>query len=291
MDNCNEGVLWCFYNTLIIKNNQHWNRFCWCKRLPGRKVSSHAKMTQLIICHRYTDMKNIALNERIIFALDVAHPNEAKDWVKKLDGDMKFFKVGLELFLAGGWGIVDYIIDRGNKVMLDLKFFDIPETVHLAVQQLKNKGVSLATIHGNDAIIKAALTDKGDLNVLAVTVLTSFDEPDMRQMGLTGSVADLVLIRAKKALELGCDGVVSSALEAHAIRNQSGSDFLIVTPGIRPASSVVGEDDQRRIATARQAIINGANHVVIGRPIRTAADPIGTIKKLYEEIEQGLAAI
>jgi orotidine-5'-phosphate decarboxylase len=236
-------------------------------------------------------MKNIALNERIIFALDVAHPNEAKDWVKKLDGDMKFFKVGLELFLAGGWDIVDYIIDRGNKVMLDLKFFDIPETVHLAVQQLKNKGVTLTTIHGNDAIIKAALTDKGDLKVLAVTVLTSFDESDMRQMGLTGSVADLVLIRAKKALDLGCDGVVSSALEAQAIRNQSSNDFLIVTPGIRPASSVVGEDDQRRIATARQAIINGANHVVIGRPIRTAADPIGTIKQLYEEIEQGLAAI
>jgi orotidine-5'-phosphate decarboxylase len=236
-------------------------------------------------------MKNIPLNERIIFALDVSHPDEAKDWVKKLDSDMKFFKVGLELFLAGGWNMVDYIIDRGNKVMLDLKFFDIPETVHLAVQQLKDKGVSLTTIHGNDAIIRAAVKDKGDLNVLAVTVLTSFDESDMRQMGMTGSVADLVLIRAKKALDLGCDGVVSSALEAHAIRSQSTSDFIIVTPGIRPASTVVGDDDQRRIATARQAIINGANHVVIGRPIKTAADPIGTLKKLYDEIEQGLAAM
>lgn len=236
-------------------------------------------------------MKNIPLNERIIFALDVAHPDDAKQWVKQLDAELKFFKVGLELFLAGGWNIVDYIIDRGNKVMLDLKFFDIPETVHLAVQQLKDKGVSLTTIHGNDAIIRAAVKDKGDLNVLAVTVLTSFDESDMRQMGMTGSVADLVLMRAKKALELGCDGVVSSALEARAIRSQSGSDFTIVTPGIRPASTVVGEDDQRRIATAKQAIIDGANHVVIGRPIRTATDPIATIRKLYEEIAEGVAEI
>jgi orotidine-5'-phosphate decarboxylase len=233
-------------------------------------------------------MKSIPLNERIIFALDVAHLDEAKTWVKKLDTDMKYFKVGLELFLAGGWDIVDYILDRGNKVMLDLKFFDIPETVHMAVQQVKNRGVSLTTIHGNDAIIRAAVKDKGHLNVLAVTVLTSFDESDMRQMGMTGSVADLVLIRAKKALDLGCDGVVSSALEAHAIRSQSSNDFMIVTPGIRPASTTVGDDDQRRIATARQAIINGANHVVIGRPIRTAADPIGTIRNLQDEIAQGL---
>lgn len=236
-------------------------------------------------------MNNIALNERIIFALDVPHPDEAKQWVKKLDNDLKFFKVGLELFLAGGWGVVDYIIDRGNKVMLDLKFFDIPETVHLAVQQLKHKGVSLTTIHGNDAIIRAAVKDKGDLNILAVTVLTSFDESDMRQMGLTGSVEDLVRIRAKKALELGADGVVCSALEANSIRQQSGSNFIIVTPGIRPSTSVVGEDDQRRIATAKQAIMDGANHVVIGRPIKNAADPIATIATLQAEIAEGLASL
>ncbi|MEQ1739719.1 MAG: orotidine-5'-phosphate decarboxylase [Methyloglobulus sp.] len=234
-------------------------------------------------------MNNIKLNERIIFALDVPTPEEAKQLVRKLDGDIKFFKVGLELFLAGWWDIVDFIIDRGNKVMLDLKFFDIPETVHLAVQQVKDRGVSFTTIHGNDAIIRAAVSDRGNVKVLAVTVLTSFDVSDMRQMGLTGSVEDLVLIRAKKALELGCDGVVSSALEAKPLRNDLGDNFLIVTPGIRPESSVPGEDDQKRIATARNAIISGANHVVIGRPIRTAADPISTIKKLQDEIAQGLA--
>lgn len=233
-------------------------------------------------------MKSIALNERIIFALDVPSPEEAKQLVKKLDSDIKFFKVGLELFLAGWWDIVDFIIDRGNKVMVDLKFFDIPETVHLAIEQLKNRGVTFTTIHGNDPIIRAAISERGNLKILAVTVLTSFDESDMREMGFTGSVADLVLIRARKALRLGCDGVVSSALEAKPLRDELGANFLIVTPGIRPDFSVVNEDDQKRIATARQAILNGADHVVVGRPIRTAKDPIATIKKLQDEIAEGL---
>ncbi len=233
---------------------------------------------------------NINLNERIIFALDVPHPEEAKQWVKKLDGEIKFFKVGLELFLAGWWDIVDFIIGRGNQVMLDLKFFDIPETVHLAVQQVKNRGVSLTTIHGNDAIIQAALTDRGNVKVLAVTVLTSFDETDMQQMGMTRPVQDLVLTRAKKAIALGCDGVVSSALEAKPLRQELGDNFLVVTPGIRPASAVPGEDDQKRVATARNAMLNGASHVVIGRPIRTAHDPVATIIKLQNEILEGLAA-
>lgn len=235
-------------------------------------------------------MKEIALNERIIFALDVPSPGEAKQWVRRLDGDIKFFKVGLELFLSGWWDIVDFIIDRGNQVMLDLKFFDIPETVHLAIQQVKDKGVSFATIHGNDAIIRAAVSDKGNVKILAVTVLTSFDESDMRQLGMTGSVEDLVLLRARKAYELGCDGVVASALEAKPIRDGLDSNFLVITPGIRPESSVQGEDDQKRIATARNAIISGVDHVVIGRPIRNASDPISTIKKLQEEIAQGLGS-
>lgn len=251
--------------------------------MVGFLTNNHCSVTGIFV-------KSTNLNERIIYALDVPSPEEAKQWVKKLDSDIKFFKVGLELFLAGWWDIVDFIVDRGNKVMLDLKFFDIPETVHLAVQQVKDRGVTFATIHGNDAIIKAALANRGDVKILAVTVLTSFDESDMRQMGLTGSIEDLVLIRSKKALALGCDGVVASALEAKPLRDELGSNFLVVTPGIRPESSVSGEDDQKRIATARQAIINGADHVVIGRPIRNAADPISTIKKLQDEIEQGLAS-
>lgn len=234
-------------------------------------------------------MKNIPLDERIIFALDFADPKVAGEWVKKLDGHIRFFKVGLQLFLAGGWPVIDNIIDRGSKVMLDLKFFDIPETVHLAVQQLQNRGVTFATIHGNRPIIEAAVAEKKEMKVLAVTVLTSFDESDMVEMGFTGSVRDLVLIRSRKALELGCDGVVSSALEAEPLRKELGPNFLVVTPGIRPGlNRDVEKDDQKRVATAQQAIINGADHVVIGRPISTSPDPLFTVQTIQEEIARGL---
>ena len=234
-------------------------------------------------------MKNIPLNERIIFALDFSDPAEAARWVEKLDSEIKFFKVGLQLFLAGGWPVIDHIIDRGNKVMVDLKFFDIPETVRLAVQQLTEKGITFATIHGNEPIIEAAVKAKSDLKILAVTVLTSFDESDMREMGFTKSVEELVLIRARKALRLGCDGIVSSPLEAAAMRSEFGSNFFIVTPGIRPGlNRDVEKNDQKRVATAKQAILNGADHVVIGRPIRTSPDPIYTIKTIQEEIAGGL---
>lgn len=237
-------------------------------------------------------MKNIQLNERIIYALDFSDPVEAAQWVEKLDSKLKFFKVGLQLFLAGGWPVVDHIVDRGNKVMLDLKFFDIPETVHLAVQQLKDKKVNFATIHGNDPIIRAAVKEKSDLKLLAVTVLTSFDESDMLEMGFTKKVEDLVLIRAKKALELGCDGIVSSPLEASALRKEFGSNFFIVTPGIRPGLNIdLEKDDQKRVATAKKAIIDGADHVVIGRPIRTSPDPLYTVQTIQEEIAQGLEAL
>lgn len=235
-------------------------------------------------------MKNIPLNERVIFALDFADPKVALEWVARLDGDIKFFKVGLQLFLAGWWNVVDAIIQRGNKVMVDLKFFDIPETVQLAVRQLQNHGVSFATIHGNTPIIEAAVKEKSDLKILAVTVLTSFDESDMLEMGMTGSIRDLVLLRARKALQLGCDGVVSSPLEAEPLRNDLGSNFLIVTPGIRPGlNRDVETDDQRRVATAQQAILNGADHVVIGRPISTSPDPLTTVKTILDDIGAGLA--
>jgi len=234
-------------------------------------------------------VKHIPLEERIIFALDFADPEIAGAWVKKLDGHLKFFKVGLQLFLAGGWQVVDDIIARGNKVMLDLKFFDIPETVRLAVQQLKDRNVTFATIHGNRPIIEAAVAEKGAMKILAVTVLTSFDESDMKEMGFTGSVRDLVLLRSRKALELGCDGVVTSALEAGPLRDAMGDNFLVVTPGIRPGlNRDVEKDDQKRVATAKQAIINGADHVVIGRPISTSPDPVYTVQTIQEEIAQGL---
>ncbi|MCL2790237.1 MAG: orotidine-5'-phosphate decarboxylase [Desulfobulbus sp.] len=236
-------------------------------------------------------MNNIPLNDRIIFALDFSDPEEAKKWVEQLDGKIKFFKVGLQLFLAGWWPVIDHIVDRGNKVMVDLKFFDIPETVSLAVQQLKNRKVTFATIHGNDPIIRAAVQHKGDLQILAVTVLTSFDESDMQAMGFTGKVADLVLMRSQKAIVLGCDGVVSSAREAGTLRSSIQRNFIVVTPGIRPGLNIdtIQDDDQKRIATAKEAIRNGADYVVIGRPISKAADPLAKIEEIQREIQEALA--
>lgn len=232
-------------------------------------------------------MSIIPLNERIIVALDVDHPDKAKEMVKKCESHIGYYKVGLQLFMGSWFETVDWIVDRGHKVMLDLKFFDIPETVKLAVEQVNSRGVSIATIHGNDPIIRAALQARGDMKLLAVTVLTSFGEEDMRAMGMTQSVADLVLYRARRALELGCDGVVSSGLEAEKLRNDLGEKMLIVTPGIRPGANVTDDsDDQKRIVTAGTAIGTGASHVVVGRPITKAADPIKVIEQMQEEIEK-----
>jgi orotidine-5'-phosphate decarboxylase len=235
-------------------------------------------------------MKDIPVNERIILALDVESPEQAKELVRKTESHINFYKVGLQLFMASWFEIVDWLSARGHKVMVDLKFFDIPETVKLAVAQLNNRGVTFATIHGNDPIIRAAVEAKGDLALLAVTVLTSFGQEDMRAMGMTQSIEDLVYFRAQRALELGCDGVVSSGLEAKRLRDRLGPKLLIVTPGIRPGPNIYDQkDDQQRIVTAKQAIGDGADYLVVGRPISKAADPIAVITLLQEEIRQGLA--
>jgi orotidine-5'-phosphate decarboxylase len=228
--------------------------------------------------------KDIELKDRIIVALDVDQREKAQAVVKACESHVGFFKVGLQLFMADYFNTVDWILDRGHKVMLDLKFFDIPETVKLAVEQVNNRGVSLATIHGNDPIIRAAIETRGDLKLLAVTVLTSFGEEDMRAMGMTGTIADLVMYRANRALELGCDGVVASGLEAQALRAELGSKLLIVTPGIRPGANVKADDDQIRVVTAGKAVQNGADHVVVGRPITRAEDPIQVIESMQAEI-------
>ena len=228
--------------------------------------------------------KDITLKDRIIVALDVDQRDKAQALVRSCESHIGFFKVGLQLFMADYFHTVDWILDRGHKVMLDLKFFDIPETVKLAVEQVNNRGVSLATIHGNDPIIRAALEARGDMKLLAVTVLTSFGEQDMRAMGMTGSVADLVMLRARRALELGCDGVVSSGLEAEGLRSELGSKLLIVTPGIRPGANVRNDDDQMRVMTAGKAVQSGADHLVVGRPITRADDPIKVIESMQAEI-------
>lgn len=235
--------------------------------------------------------KEIPLNERLIFALDVDNLTAVGQWLDLLGDHIHFYKVGLQLFLAGGFPAIDMILDRGHKVMVDLKFFDIPETVALAVRELRDKGATFITVHGNDPILRAAVQERNGAKILAVTVLTSFDESDMREMGLTGTIADLVYHRAKKALALGCDGIVSSGLEASRLREGLGNQVLIVTPGIRPgANDILQEDDQKRIASAYQAIHDGADHVVVGRPIRDAKDPLSVVKQIQDEMARALQA-
>ncbi len=233
-------------------------------------------------------MKDIPLDERIIFALDVDSVDLAKAWVQRLESHIRFYKVGLQLFLAGWFPIIEWIAERNHKVMVDLKFFDVPETVKLAVRQLRGRGVTFTTVHGNDPILRAAVEAKAEVKVLAVTVLTSFGQEDMDEMfGAPVDVADLVYLRARRALELGCDGVVSSGLEAQRLRNQLGDRFFVVTPGIRPGiNRELDQDDQKRIVTAREAIANGADHIVVGRPISTADNPLSVVEAMQKDIAQ-----
>lgn len=228
----------------------------------------------------------IPLSERAIVALDVPDANAAQALVETLSPTCGFFKIGLELFVAEHFRVVDAVRDFGAKVMLDLKFFDVPETVRRAVARLEGRGADLITVHGNDAIVRAAAQAKGSTRVLAVTVLTSFDEADMRAMGMTGPVEELVLLRARRAVELGLDGVVASGREAAVLRSELGEDFLIVTPGVRRAGDAKG--DQSRVVTPGAAIRAGADHIVIGRPVRDAADPRATLVEIQAEIGRAL---
>jgi orotidine-5'-phosphate decarboxylase len=236
-------------------------------------------------------MKDIPLNERIIFALDFDSHDVAKEWVMRLESHVKFYKVGLQLFLSDWFRTIDWIVDRGHKVMVDLKFFDIPETVSLAVKALSKKRVAFATVHGNKPILEAAVSAKNGIKILAVTVLTSFGPEDMFwEFGVEVDVKELVLVRARRALSLGCDGVISSGLEAQSIRQELGENFLIVTPGIRPWHNVSDheKDDQKRVTTALDAVRNGADYIVVGRPISTAEDPLAVVELMQKEIIQAI---
>ncbi len=230
--------------------------------------------------------KDIPLRDRIIFALDVETPDEARSWVKTLEGSIGFYKVGLELFLAGGFPIVEWIKTRGHKVFLDLKFFDVPNTVMKAVRQLRGRGIDFATVHGNTSIVRAAASAKGEVKILAVTVLTSLSGEDAREFGLAGTLSDLVLERATAAVSLGCDGVVASGQEAAMLRASLDKDFFIITPGIRFKDST--EDDQRRTVTPEEAFANGTDYIVMGRPIRMAERPLDLVLSIQAGIQKGL---
>jgi orotidine-5'-phosphate decarboxylase len=217
--------------------------------------------------------KRIPREERLIAALDVANSEQAKALVERLGDSVRFYKVGLELFMAGGvFELIEWLALRGNKVFTDLKFFDIPETVAAAVRGLRNHGVTFATVHGNQAMLEAAGEAKGELKILAVTALTSLDQGDLDDLGFQCDIEKLVLSRARRALEAGCDGVISSGIEAPALKRELGDRLLVVTPGIRPVQNRES-DDQKRTVDVAQAFANGADYIVVGRPIRQAPDP------------------
>jgi orotidine-5'-phosphate decarboxylase len=223
------------------------------------------------MAEEFISEKPIPVEERLIFPLDVPTNEEALSLVEELGDSVRFYKLGLELLMGGRYfDLGEELIGRGNKVMVDLKFFDVPETVRAAVRQLHGKGVTFATVHGNDAMLRAAAEAKGDVQILAVTVLTSLDQRDLEDLGFSCKIEKLVLSRAKRAIEAGCDGVISSGLEAPALRRGLGPQFMVVSPGIRPVANV---DDQKRTVDIEQAFRNGADYIVVGRPIRKTPDP------------------
>lgn len=231
----------------------------------------------------YLSQKPIPARERLIFALDVADSGKARRLVKELGDSVFFYKLGLEIFMAGGYfELIEWLIARDRKVFVDLKFFDVPATVAAAVRQLRSRGVSFATVHGNQSIMEAAASEKGETRILAVTVLTSLDRGDLDDLGFDCDVGQLVLSRARRALEAGCDGVISSGLEVPTLRREVDDKLFVVTPGIRPVDNRA--DDQKRVVTVSRAFENGADHIVVGRPIRDAEKPRAAAEAMQQEI-------
>jgi len=234
--------------------------------------------------------KPIPVRERLIFALDVPDAEAARRTVNLLGDAVQFYKLGLELFMSGEYfGLLDWLVARDKKVFVDLKFFDVPATVSAAVRQLQNRGVTFTTVHGNQSIMQAAGEAKGDVKVLAVTVLTSLDRGDLDDLGFDCQIEQLVLSRARRALEAGCDGVISSGLEVKMLRQFIDQRLLVVTPGIRPVENRP-TDDQKRVVSVQQAFEYGADYIVVGRPIRDAVDPRAAAEVVQSQIVSVLAA-
>lgn len=235
-------------------------------------------------------MSKIVARDRLIFALDVPSVADAERLLDRLAGHITFVKVGLELYAAAGPEVVKRVIDRGMRVFLDLKFLDIEETVRRATARVAAMGVDFLTVHANRKALTAATQGRegSSLKLLAVTVLTNFDSHDLREMGVQRTVQDLVTARAMLASEVGCDGVVASGEEPAAIRQKVGPRFVIVTPGVRPPGK--GVDDHARVTTPTQAIVSGADYLVIGRPIRDAIDPAATVADIVTEMQTAFDA-
>lgn len=233
--------------------------------------------------------------EALCFALDVSTAREAEKQVELLAPHVGVFKVGLQLFVREGPSLIHSIHARGaSRIFLDLKLLDIPRTMRQAILSAGQMPVDFLTVHC-EGLMKAPAADPGNPppsplpRLLAVTLLTSLDESDLRRLGYRRnlSLLDVVYLRTDIAKEAGCAGVVCSGREVAAVRNRAGKGFLVVTPGIRPSWAAVSGDDQRRTLTAREAVRAGADMLVVGRPIRKAPDPVEAAKRLLEDIEEG----
>jgi orotidine-5'-phosphate decarboxylase len=233
--------------------------------------------------------------QKVIFALDVPSLEEARRLVSLLRGRTGFFKVGLELYTAYGKDAVKAVQDSGGRVFLDLKFHDIPNTVSRAAEEAVKLGVDMFNLHASGGTemmretVERCRQAAEKMNrrrpiILAVTVLTSLDEGNLREIGMAGPVEERVVGLAELAQKAGIDGVVASPREIASIRKRCGNAFVIVTPGIRPAFESAGKDDQKRVMTAREAILAGASYIVVGRPVRLAPDPAAAMDKVLEEI-------
>lgn len=228
--------------------------------------------------------------ERLIFALDVPDIERAMAYVDNLDDQVVFYKLGLEFFLSGSFfELAEELHRRDKKVFADLKLFDIPATVGRAVAQLARRGVDFITVHGNDAMLAEAVANRGGSRILAVTALTSLDRGDLDDLGFDCDVGALVLSRARRALSLGCDGVVSSGLEVTALRAGADPALVVVVPGVRPVANTA--DDQKRTLDVDAALTAGADYLVVGRPIRDAAHPAGAAADLQRQIREYFSKI
>ncbi len=235
----------------------------------------------------------IPSEQRLIVALDLPDADAARALVMQIGDAANFYKIGMELCMAPGFfELIGWLRAQRKQVFVDLKFFDIPETVARAVARLSLHGVQLCTVHGNQALMQAAARAKSNgLKVLAVTALTSLDRGDLDDLGFQCDVAELVLSRARRALAAGCDGVVSSGLEVAMLRAEAPAELIVVTPGIRPVDNDVdtATGDQKRVMTPARAIAAGATYLVVGRPIRDAADPRAASLAIQSEIDGALA--
>ena len=234
---------------------------------------------------------DINTKDRLIFALDVSEIEQAKKLVEELADSVSFYKIGMELMMTGHYfALLDWLVEKNKKVFVDLKLFDVPQTVAKAVKRLSQRGAYFTTVHGNQSMMEAAAAAKGDLKILAVTALTSLDQGDLNDMGFLCDVQDLVVSRARRALAAGCDGIVASGLELERIRSEVNRKLVIVTPGIRPVENR-STDDQKRIVSVEQAFQRGADHIVVGRPIKNAANPKQAAETIQETILNSISAL